>query len=59
MKGKEFGYVADCVENEGFHYCFVNYSAFEEIKDEEFHRLRKDYLDAAHKLADYLGVEVK
>ena len=26
--------------NEGIDYCFEHYSSFEEIKDEEFHKLR-------------------
>lgn len=50
-------YVRDCVENEAFDYAFVDYSHFEEVKDEEFHRLRQAYLEARKALAAYLGVE--
>lgn len=51
-------YVADAVDNEGFHYAFHHYDDFNEVKDEEFHRLRKAYLDASKALADYIDVEV-
>ena len=44
------------VENEGFDYAFAHYSAFDEIKDEKFHELRKAYLDARQALADYAGL---
>lgn len=57
MNGKQLDYVRDTVENEGFHYCFTGYSDFQDIKDDEFHKLRKAYVEAAEKLADYLGVE--
>lgn len=57
MKAKEFQYVRDCTENEGFEYCFINYSNFDEIKDGEFHALRIAYVEAYKKLSDYLGIE--
>ena len=49
--------VAACVENEGFDYAFRNYSDFKDVKDEEFHRLRKAYVDAAEALSEYIGFE--
>jgi len=49
--------VARKVDNEGFHYAFVNYSAFEEVKDAEFHRLRLAYLAAAAALSEYVGCD--
>ena len=39
---------------EGFHYCFECYSRFEEIEDDEFHRLREEYLETAKNLKDYI-----
>lgn len=39
---------------EGFHYCFENYSSFEEVEDEEFHKLRKQYLASAKALEDHV-----
>ena len=35
-------------------YCFQSYSQWEEIKDEKFHRLRNEYLDAAEALERYV-----
>ena len=43
------------MRNEGFHYCFEGYSNWEEIKDEEFHKLRLNYLKSAEKLEDYVN----
>ena len=40
---------------EGFHYCFKNYSSFDEIKDPEFHKLRKYYLQHAELLKNYVN----
>jgi hypothetical protein len=54
---KGWKYVLDTIENEGFDYAFTGYSNFEEITDEEFHKLRKAFLAARKALADYLGVD--
>lgn len=58
MRGKEFKYVLDTIYEEGFEYAFVDYSEFNEIEDEEFHKLRKAYLAAREALAEYVGWEV-
>lgn len=50
-------YVRQTVENEGFYYAFRDYDDFQEVQDEEFHRLREAFLAAAKELADYLRVE--
>jgi hypothetical protein len=42
------------IKNEGFHYCFKHYSSFEEIEDENFHELRKQYLESAKQLEKYI-----
>lgn len=42
------------MDAEGFHYCFQSYSNFEEIEDEEFHELRKEYLRISDKLEKYV-----
>lgn len=42
------------MENEGFHYCFKHYSSFKEIEDEKFHQLRKQYLEIALELEQYV-----
>lgn len=55
MKASDLEYVRDTIENEGFDYAFVDYSSFTEIKDEEFHKLRKAYVEAAEALREYVG----
>jgi hypothetical protein len=55
MKGEDFEYVRVMMNQEGFHYCFANYSSFSEIKDEKFHELREQYLKAANELEKYVG----
>lgn len=50
--------LACTIENEGFGYVFLDYSNFEDIQDEEFHKLRKEFLKSAVKLADYIGVGI-
>jgi hypothetical protein len=58
MKAKELDYVRGCIDNESFDYAFVHYSHFENINDQEFHRLREAYLKAGKELAEYLGVDI-
>lgn len=58
MKAKELNYIQDTVEDEGFGYAFLHYSDFEEIQDEEFHRLRLEFELSAQALADYLNVDI-
>lgn len=57
MTGKERKYVLSTVDNEGFDYAFVHYSDFEDIEDKEFHELRKNFLEAREKLANYIGFD--
>lgn len=54
MNIEDWEYVQHKMENEGFHYCFACYSDFNDIIDEEFHRLRKAYLEAAEQLEKYV-----
>lgn len=49
------GDVRGTVEEEGFEYAMVYYSDFAHLKDDEFHRLRKAYLEARKALSDYIG----
>ena len=52
----DFKYIKQRVNQEGFHYCFINYSDFkDEIKDKEFHKLRKAYIKSAKKLEQYIN----
>jgi len=50
-------YVSGLIETEGFDYSFRFYSNFEEIKDPEFHELRKKYVEAANALENYIDEE--
>ena len=45
------------MDAEGFDYCFRNYSNWKEIKDTEFHKLRKAYMEAANALEEYINKE--
>lgn len=45
------------INKEGFGYTFESHSEFKDIKDDEFHQLRKAYLEARKVLADYLGYQ--
>ena len=54
MNKKEREYVQGKIENEGFDYCFVDFSDFKQIKDTEFHKLREAYCAAHKALSDYL-----
>ena len=51
---KDFADLRSRMNQEGFHYCFKHYSNFNEIEDQEFHKLRKAYLSAAEKLEKYI-----
>ena len=35
------------MDDEGMEYCFKHYSTFEEIEDEEFHKLREEFLESS------------
>jgi hypothetical protein len=48
-------FVRECIDNEGFDYCFDGYSHFPGIKSIEFHQLREEYLTARKKLEDFIG----
>lgn len=39
---------------EGFLYCFKSYSNFEEIEDEEFHRMRENFLSVVEEFQEYM-----
>ena len=47
--------VMGTVDSEGFDYAFCDYSNFEEIKDVEFHEVRKRYVEVARKLKEIIG----
>ena len=47
------------MDDEGFDYCFENYSSWDEIKDEEFHRLRLGFLQHMKELREYIDSKVE
>ena len=47
------------MENEGMDYCFEHYSSFEEIQDEEFHKLRLEFLEVTKKLKSYVENKIE
>ena len=54
QEAENWTYLHTKMGDEGFHYCFKHYSDFEEIEDEEFHKLRKQYLESAELLEKYI-----
>lgn len=51
---ESLNYVRSKMDGEGFDYCFRSYSNFEEVLDEDFHKLRKAYIAAAEALEKYV-----
>jgi hypothetical protein len=47
------------MDDEGFDYCFEHYSRWDEIKDEEFHRLRLGFLQYMKELREYIDSKVE
>ena len=47
------------MDNEGIDYCFEKYSSFEEIEDEEFHKLRLEFLDSMKKIRSYVENKIE
>lgn len=47
------------MEEEGIDYCFEHYSRWDEIKDEEFHRLRLGFLQHMKELREYIDKKVE
>jgi len=47
------------IRNEGIDYTFEHYSRFEEIKDEEFHKLRLEFLESIKKIREYVKNKIE
>ena len=47
------------MDDEGFAYCFDVYSHWKEIEDEEFHRLRTEFIKSMRELRDYINNKVE
>jgi hypothetical protein len=46
------------MDNEGMDYCFESYSSWNEIEDEEFHKLRQEFLDSMKKIREYVDNKI-
>jgi len=51
--------VKDDIKNEGFDYTFRGYSSYKEIDSKRFQRLRKNYVDTADAIEDYIALKEK
>jgi hypothetical protein len=47
------------MRNEGIEYCFEHYSSFEDIEDEEFHKLRKEFLESMKNIRSYVENKIE
>lgn len=47
------------MDEEGFDYCFENYSNWDEIEDEKFHELRLAFLFTMNELREYINTQVE
>jgi hypothetical protein len=47
------------MDEEGIDYCFEHYSRWDEIKDEEFHRLRLGFLQYMKEIREYVDKKVE
>jgi len=47
------------MDNEGIDYCFEHYSSFEEIQDEQFHKLRKEFLESMNNMRSYVENKIE
>lgn len=57
MTKKERQEICKSVDYEGFDQIFIHERNFDEIKDEKFHQLVRDYASAHKALSDYIGFE--
>ena len=47
------------MREEGIDYCFEHYSSFKEIEDEEFHKLRLEFLESMKKIRKYVKDKIE
>jgi hypothetical protein len=46
------------MENEGIDYCFEHYSNWDEIEDEKFHKLRKEFLSSMKNIKEFVDNKI-
>ncbi len=62
LNNKEKKKLSDAIQVEGFEYCFLDYSDWNEIKDKDFQAKLKDFQNAHIELKKYLetqGIELE
>ena len=46
------------IKEEGFHYCFKDYSSWDELDDNYFHSLVNQYLDISKKIEELIDIKI-
>jgi hypothetical protein len=59
MTDDDLEHIYDVMDEEGFDYAFLFHSKFENIQDDEFHKLRKEFVAAARALQHYLCIDTE
>jgi hypothetical protein len=57
MRRKELSKIHNKIEDDGLEYTMLWASNWSEVEDDEFHALRKRYIEVRKELAVFLGVE--
>jgi len=57
MTNEEKEYVRATIDKEGFDYTIMSYSNFSDIEDEEFHKLRRMYLNVVDVMNKLLTIK--
>lgn len=47
------------IDNEGFEYCFQHYSRFDEIEDDEFHKLRLEVISKMEEMRNLVDSRIE
>jgi DNA-directed RNA polymerase subunit F len=47
------------MEDEGMEYCFIHYSSFQEIQDEEFHTLKNQLVDLMNQMEQFVANKIE
>ena len=54
---EEYNEFMSKIESEGFDYAMTDYSDWDEIQDEKFHKLRNAFVKARQALLDYIDLD--
>ena len=49
--------IRNMLEEEGFEYTFLEYDTYEDLGDQDFNKLVKNYIKAVEKIKDFLDME--